>query len=224
MRGAVMKPIRILVVDDHTMVREYLRVLIENEPDMAIVGEAGNSADALAIAAREQPDVIVLDLNLSGEDAIDSLRALIASSEGSRVLILTGFNDPEKHRRAVHLGAVGVLLKDQAGKTFIKAIRKVLAGEVWLERSMTADILTDFARADEHRRHDPEAAKIETLTEREREVIALVAEGLTTKRIAKRLFISEKTVSNHLTATYNKLGVSNRLELALYASRHGLTR
>ena len=89
---------------------------------------------------------------------------------------------------------------------------------------MTAHILTDFTRADERRRHDPEAAKIETPTEREREVIVLVAEGLTTKRIAKRLFISEKTVSNHLTATYNKLDVSNRLELAIYASRHGLTK
>ena len=224
MREAVMKPIRILVVDDHTMVREYLRVLIENEPDMAIVGEAGNSADALAIAVREQPDVIVLDVNLSGEDAIDSLHALIASSEGSKVLILTGFNDPEKHRRAVHLGAVGVLLKDQEGKIFIKAIRKVHAGEVWLDRSMTAHILTDFTRAGERRRQDPEAAKIETLTEREREVIALVAEGLITKRIATRLFISEKTVSNHLTAIYDKLGVSNRLELAIYASRHGLAK
>jgi two-component system, NarL family, nitrate/nitrite response regulator NarL len=224
MSEAEVKPIRILIVDDHTIVREGLRMLIENEPEMVIVGEAGNSADALAIAVREQPDVIVLDLDLGGEDAIGSLQALIASSERSRVLILTGVNDPEKHRRAVHLGAVGVLLKDQAGKTLIKAIRKVLAGEVWLERSMTAHILTDFTRADERRRNDPEAAKIETLTEREREVIALIAEGLTTKRIAERLFISEKTVSNHLTAIYNKLGVSSRLELAIYASRHGLAK
>jgi DNA-binding NarL/FixJ family response regulator len=112
----------------------------------------------------------------------------------------------------------------EAGKTLIKAIRKVLAGEVWLERSMTAHILTDFTRADERRRNDPEAAKIETLTEREREMIALIAEGLTTKRIAERLFIGEKTVSNHLTAIYNKLGVSSRLELAIYASRHGLAK
>jgi two-component system, NarL family, nitrate/nitrite response regulator NarL len=212
MREAEINPIRILVVDDHVIVREGLRMLIENEPDMVIVGGAGNSADALAIAAREQPDVIVLDLDLGGEDAIDSLRALMASSEGSRVLILTGVNDPERH-----LGAVGVLLKDQAGKTLIKAIRKVHAGEVWFESSMIAHILTTRAS-------DPEAARIETLTERERVVIALVAEGLTTRRIAERLFISEKTVSNHLGAIYHKLGVSSRLELSLYTSRHGLVK
>jgi two-component system nitrate/nitrite response regulator NarL len=217
MREAEINPIRILVVDDHVIVREGLHMLIENEPDMVIVGGAGNSADALAIAAREQPDVIVLDLDLGGEDAIDSLRALMASSEGSRVLILTGVNDPERHRRAGHLGAVGVLLKDQAGKTLIKAIRKVHAGEVWFESSMIAHILTTRAS-------DPEAARIETLTERERVVIALVAEGLTTRRIAERLFISEKTVSNHLGAIYHKLGVSSRLELSLYTSRHGLVK
>jgi two-component system, NarL family, nitrate/nitrite response regulator NarL len=224
MREAAINPIRILIVDDHTLVREGLKMLIENESDMLIVGEAGNSADALAISVREQPDVIVLDLDLGGEDAIDFLPALMAGSEGSRVLILTGVKDLEKHRRAVHLGAVGVLLKDQAGQTLIKAIRKVYAGEVWLDRAIIAKILSDSARTDEQRRRDPKAAKLETLTKREREVIALVATGLTTKRIAERLFISEKTVSNHLTAIYNKLNLANRLELALYASRHRLAK
>jgi two-component system nitrate/nitrite response regulator NarL len=111
-------------------------------------------------------------------------------------------------------------LKDQAGKIFTKAIRKVHAGEAWLDHSMMADILTSFTRAGERRKPDAEAAKIETLTRREREVSALAAEGLSTKRIAERLSISEKTVSNHLAEIYQKLGISNRVELAIYASRH----
>jgi two-component system nitrate/nitrite response regulator NarL len=220
MPEAEIKPIRILLVDDHTVVREGLRMLIENEADMVVVGEAGTSADALAAAGREQPDVIVLDLALGGEDSVDSLPALMACSVGSKVLILTGVNDPERHRRAVRLGAVGLLLKDQAGKIFTKAIRKVHAGEAWLDHSMMADILTSFTRAGERRKPDAEAAKIETLTRREREVSALAAEGLSTKRIAERLSISEKTVSNHLAEIYQKLGISNRVELAIYASRH----
>lgn len=222
MHEELINPIRILIVDDHTMVREGLCLLIENEPDMAVVGEARTSAEALAIAARAQPDVVVLDLDLGGEDAVDSLGALKTRSERSRVLILTGIMDPERHRRAGQLGAVGLLLKDQAGKTLHKAIRKVHAGEVWFGRSMTADLFT--SRTGERQRGDPEAAKIATLTEREREVMVLVAEGLATKRIAERLSISDKTVSNHLTAIYDKLGVSNRLALALYAFRHGLAK
>jgi two-component system nitrate/nitrite response regulator NarL len=219
-----MKRIRILIVHNHTVVREGLCMLIANDLEMVVVGEAENSADALAIAARERPDVILVDLDLGAEDAIDSLSALIASTQGSRMLILTGTRDPEQHCLAVRLGAAGVFLKDQAGKILIKAIRKVHAGEAWLDRSMTAKVLTEFAHAGTHRRNEPEAAKIETLSARERQVITLVAEGLKTKQIAERLFISEKTVGNHLTTIYHKLDVSNRLELALYACRHKLAK
>lgn len=216
-----MEPIRILLIDDHELVREGLRMVIENQPNMLVVGEAGNSAAARAAAAREQPDIILLDLDLGGENSLDSLHELISVSGRSRVLVLTGVRDPEMHRRAVHLGAVGILLKDQAGKTLIKAINKVYAGEVWLDRSMTASIISDFTHTDKQKNHR-EAEKISSLTEREREVVALIVEGLSSKRIAERLFISEKTVSNHLTAIYNKLGLSTRLELAMYAARHGL--
>jgi two-component system, NarL family, nitrate/nitrite response regulator NarL len=215
-----MKPIRILLIDDHELVREGLRMLIENQPNMLVVGEAGNSSDARAAAAREQPDIILLDLDLAGENSLDSLREIISVSGKSRVLVLTGVRDPEMHRRAVHLGAVGILLKDQAGKTLIKAINKVDAGEVWLDRSMTASIINDFTHTDKQK-NPREAEKISSLTEREREVVALIVEGLASKRIAERLFISEKTVSNHLTAIYSKLGLSTRLELAMYAARHG---
>ncbi|HET9532327.1 MAG TPA: response regulator transcription factor [Blastocatellia bacterium] len=216
------EPIRIVLIDDHAIVREGIRMVIENQPDMTVVGEASNRDESLALVSREQPDIVILDLDLGNESAIGFIREMIACCEKARILILTGVQKTEVHRRAVQLGAVGVLLKDQAGKTLIKAIRKVYEGEVWLDRSITASILADLTRAKQAR--DSEEYKIASLTERERQIIALIAEGFATRQIAQRLFISEKTVSNHLTAIYDKLGVSSRLELAIYASKHGLAR
>jgi DNA-binding NarL/FixJ family response regulator len=216
-------PIRILIVDDHTLVRESLKILLENESDIRVVGETGGNTDALAIAIREQPDVILLDLDLGGENAIDLLHALRrAGGQRSKVLILTGIRNFEKHCEAVHCGAVGVVLKDQASQTLIKALRKVHAGEVWLDRAMIAKIFSESTHRGGQQIQDPEIAKINMLTKREREIATLIAAGFPTKRIATRLFISEKTVSNHLSAIYNKLNVTSRLELALYASRHQL--
>jgi DNA-binding NarL/FixJ family response regulator len=217
-----LKPIRVLVVDDHAIVREGLRMILENDPQIEVVGEAGSNTDALAIVTQEQPDVILLDLDLAGESSLDILRDLRARSEPSRVLILTGVRDPQMHQRAVILGALGVLMKEQAGKTLLKAIRKVHAGEAWLDRTMTGSILNQLSRLNEARKDDPEDEKITSLTPREREIVALITQGLVNKDIAERLFIGEKTVRNNLTTIYSKLGVSNRLELAVYASRHGL--
>lgn len=212
--------IRIVLIDDHAIVREGLRMVIENQPDMVVVGEASNRVESLALVSQHQPDIIILDLDLGTEIAVGFIREMIACCERARILILTGVQKTEMHRRAVQLGAVGVLMKDQAGKTLIKAIRKVHEGEVWLDRSITASVLADLTRTKQAR--DTEEYKISSLTERERQIIALIAEGFATKQIAQRLFISEKTVSNHLTAIYDKLGVTSRLELAIYASKHGL--
>jgi DNA-binding NarL/FixJ family response regulator len=195
-------------------------MVIENQPDMVVVGEASNRVESLALVSKHQPDIIILDLDLGTESAVGFIREMIACCERTRILILTGVQKTEMHRRAVQLGAVGVLMKDQAGKTLIKAIRKVYEGEVWLDRSITASVLADLTRTKQAR--DTEEYKISSLTERERQIIALIAEGFATKQIAQRLFISEKTVSNHLTAIYDKLGVTSRLELAIYATKHGL--
>lgn len=214
------KPIRVLLVDDHALVREMLRSLIEDQPEMAVVGEAQTGGEALALAATEEPDIILLDLDLGDESGLDSLPALLALNKKPRILVLTGGRDPETHRQAIYLGAMGFLLKDETGQVLIKAIKKVHEGEAWLDRSMTASVLSEITRP---RKEDPEAAKISALTEREREVIALIAEAVGTKQIADRLFISEKTVRNHLASIFSKLELSDRLELAIYAGRHGLT-
>jgi DNA-binding NarL/FixJ family response regulator len=135
-----------------------------------------------------------------------------------QVLVLTGVRDKELHRQALQLGAMGIVLKDHAAEILIEAIEKVRAGEVWLDRSMLVALLGTSARGDA----DPERVKIQMLTDREREIICLLAEGLRNKQIGERLFISEITVRHHLTSIFNKLAVSDRVELLIYAYRNGI--
>ena len=199
-------------------------MLIENHRGMVVVGEAGTRVDALAIATREKPQIILLDLDMGKESGLDFLRELLSTAAGARVVMLTGVRDPEAHRRAVHLGAMGLVLKDKAAEVLIKAIEKVHAGEVWLDRSLTASVLFEMSQADQTRRADPEAEKIKSLTSREREIVGLVCEGLKNKQIGDRLFISEATVRNHLTSILSKLELSDRFELALYSYRQRLAK
>ena len=216
-------PIRLLLVEDHGIVRAGLRMLIGSQPGITVVGEATNRADALAVAAREQPDVILLDLDLGGEMVLDSIPELLVAAPKARMLILTGVRDPEVHRRAVHLGAVGLVLKERAADVLLQAITKVHAGEAWLEPAMVARVLSDVTRA-QKTPPSAEKAKRVTLTEREREVVGLIGEGLRNRQIAERLFISEATVRHHLTAIFAKLGVADRLELVIYAYQNGLIK
>lgn len=222
MSGAVapVEGIRIVLVDDHAMVREGVRMLLEGQPDLALVGEAATVAGALDAVAREGPDLVLLDLDLGAENGLDLLEALVARDPALRVLVLTGVRDPDVHRRAMLQGALGVVAKEEAGAVLLAAIRKVHAGEAWVDRGMVASLLQEARRT--RRAQDPEAGRIAALTAREREIIGLVAEGNGTRPIADRLGISEKTVRNHLVSVYSKLGVSDRLELAIYAVRHGL--
>lgn len=214
--------ISILLVDHHVLVRQGLRMLIENNTDLKVVGEASRCDEALEVAAREVPDVVLLDLDLGGSSGLDIIPQLVSLNEGLRVLILTGVREPELHRRAIRLGAVGIVTKEQAGEMLVKAIRRVSAGEVWIDRSTTAVLFQEMCRGSESQRLDTEAARIASLTPRERDVVALIAQGLRTTRIAEKLFISEYTVRNHLKSIFDKLVVSDRLELATYAVRHGL--
>ncbi len=216
--------IRIMLVDDHTVMRLGLRLLIENQQGLTVVGEASGRPDALEVAEREQPDIILLDLTLPGTDGIDLIPELLAVAEKARILILTGVLEPEAHTRAMRLGAMGVVLKEKAPEVLIKAIEKVHQGEIWLDRALVANVFSERLRAREARRNDPEAAKVATLTSREREVIALVGEGLRNKQVADRLFISEGTVRNHMTTVFGKLEVSDRFELLMYAYKHGIAK
>ena len=215
---------RVLIIDDHAIVRTGLRMLLESQSGIAVVGEAANHADALAVAVREQPDIILLDLDLDGESSLDCLPELLTAAGEARVLILTGVRNPELHRRAVHLGAMGLVLKEKAAEVLLQAIEKVHAGEVWLEGTMIASVLRERTHARDTQQADPEVTKLASLTEREREVTALVGQGLRNKQVAERLFISETTVRHHLTAIFAKLGVADRLGLVIYAYRHSLAR
>lgn len=211
-----------MLIDDHVVVRTGLRMIIQNRPGMLVVGEAGNGDDALVLAASEHPDIILLDLDLGGDSGIGLIADLLGAASDARIIVLTGLRDPEVHRKAVSLGALGIVRKEKAATVLISAIERVHAGEAWLDPILMADVLSDITRSSKGRRPDPEAGKIATLTNREREVIALIGEGIKSKEIAGRLFISETTVRHHLTSIFDKLGVADRIELLIYAYRHGL--
>lgn len=213
---------RILLVDDHVVVRAGLTLVIEKQPGMVVVGGAGNREEALALAERHHPEIILLDLDLGETSGLDLLPELLSIVPEARVIILTGMRDQETHRQAVRLGAMGVVLKDKAVEVVINAIERVSAGEVWLDPRLTASLISDFTRPG--RKMDPEAEKIAALSKREREVVELIGQGLKNKEIAERLFISEITVRHHLTSIFEKLDVSDRIELMLYAYRHGLAK
>ncbi len=215
------KPINIMIVDDHVMIRSGLRMLIEHDQRMRVVAQAGNKSEALERATSERPDVIILDLVLGDEDGLTFLPELCEASPNSRVLVLTGVQNPDSHRRAIRRGAMGIVLKEHAADQLLKAILKVNEGEVWIERSMMGSMIQEFNRPSPV---DPEVTKIESLTDREREVIALIGEGLKNKQVGERLFISETTVTHHLSSVFSKLEVSDRLELIIYAFRHGLAK
>lgn len=214
--------IRVMIIDHHAVVRTALARLIESRPHLTVVSEAANRAAALDVVARTHPSIILLDLDLGSESGLDLLPELLAAAPKAHVIVLTGLRDTRVHHQAVRLGAMGLVLKQQEAEVLFKAIEKVHAGETWLDRTMTANVLAEMTRAREAQETDPEAARIAALTGREREIITLVGEGLKNREIARRLCISETTVRHHLTSIFSKLGVSDRLELVIYAYRHNL--
>ncbi len=221
MSASTSAPINVLIVDDHAVVRAGLRMLIDQDPDMKVIGVAGNRSEALAAAASAKPNIIILDIVLGDEDGLSFLPELREVAPNARVLVLTGLRSSESQRQAMRAGAVGVVLKEHAAEVLIKAIKKVHQGEVWLDRFTMGSVLQEFT---EEKQINPDKDKIATLTDREREVITLVGEGLKNKQIAARLFISETTVTHHLSSVFSKLTVSDRLELIIFAFRHGLAK
>jgi two-component system nitrate/nitrite response regulator NarL len=216
--------IRILVVDDHEIIRQGLCLLLKREPNLEVVGETGNTFDALEIVAREEPNIVLLNTDLNDEEGFDFLRLLHTSAPNARILVLTAKRDSEAHDRAVLLGAMGIVLTENAPGTLVKAIERVCAGEVWLDRSAMGRVFAQMSSNSKISKIDPEAAKAASLTEREREVVALIGEGLRNKEIANRLFISETTVRHHLTSIYSKIDITNRLKLIIFAYRQGLAK
>jgi NarL family two-component system response regulator LiaR len=208
--------IRVLIADDHAVVRRGLRTYLELQDEMEVVGEAEDGEEAVAEVERLGPDVVLMDLVMPRVDGIAAIRRIRASSPGTRVIVLTSFLDDDKLFPAVHAGASGYLLKDAKPQELVAAIRTVHAGDALLHPAAAARLMAEVAAGGE--RGDAQAL----LTEREREVLALVARGMPNKVIALELGISEKTVKTHVSNLLGKLGLTDRTQAALYAVRHGL--
>ena len=198
-------------------------MLLDNHPGIKVVAMAGTRSEALEIIAREPADLIVLNLELGNVNSISFIPQLREAAKSARVLVLTGSRDSETHQKAAHFGAMGVVLKEDAADLLLKAVEKVYLGEAWLDRLTLGKLIFQLSSHNKESL-DPQRKKISSLTERERQVIALIAEGLKNKQIAERLFISPTTVTHHLSSIYSKLGVSDRLELVLYAFANKLAK
>lgn len=215
--------IRVMIVDDHQTLLWGLSRLIDGEkPRMEVVGTARGCEEALARAAELSPDIVLLDLDLDGQSGLDIIAAL-AANPLTRVLILTGERKPVVLDLAVQRGARGILRKDASAEQVLKAIEKTYQGEIWLDRDTLGRVFGGFMQPGASQT-DPEARKHASLTAREKKIIQMIVEGrgALNKALAEKLYISEHTLRNHLTSVYHKLGVSNRLELYVYAIKHRL--
>lgn len=222
--GFAPDPIRVFVVDDHRTMLWGLERLIESAaPLLRLVGTASNRNELMAQLHEARPDVVLLDLDLGGDDASDALPDLLRESD-AQILVFTGNRDPGVHQRVMMQGVRGVVQKEAGADVVIAAIEKVHAGEIWLDRSTLGKVFGALAGGGARTPHDPETAKIAGLTERERQIIAAAVQnkGAGNKTIADRLHISEHTLRNHLSVIYRKLGIRGRLELFIYAGKHGL--
>ena len=215
--------IRILLVDDHKTMLWGLERLIQAEaPAFTLVGSAGEAAEAVALCAALQPDVVLLDLDLKGSSSLAILPTLLAGG-ATRVVIFSANRDQATLTEAVKLGARGVVGKEAPTEDVLAAVRKVHDGELWIDQSLMQALLGQLTAPAPPA--NPEAQRIAALTAREREVIGMIVagKGALNKELAERAFISERTLRNHLSTIYQKLDVANRLELYVYATRNGLS-
>jgi len=211
---------RVLIADDQALVRAGFRVLIDSAPDLEVVGEAGDGLEAIELARSQRPDVVLMDIRMPVLDGLAATRELAGDPEGPRIIILTTFDIDEYVFEALRAGASGFLLKDTEPDELLQAVRVVAAGEALLAPSVTRRLIEEFAtRPDPHR--TPPAA-LATLTEREREVMALVARGLSNGEIATELYISPATAKTHVSRVMMKLGARDRAQLVVTAYETGL--
>ncbi len=212
-------PIRVLIADDHTIMRQGLRLLLDVQPDIRVVGEAGDGAEAVQLAREARPAVIVMDITMPVMDGLAATRAIKQELPEVQVLILTMHESDDYFFRVLQVGASGYVLKRAAASELVTAIRAVARGEVFLYPSVAKKLVSDYLR----RAQTGEAGDLsERLTPRERELLALIAEGLSNREIAEKLVLSLSTVQTHYGHILEKLGLQNRAELIKYAIRHGL--
>ncbi len=209
-------PIRVLIADDHAILRKGIRALLSTEPDIELVGEAGNGVEALAQAEALQPDVILMDLVMPEMDGIEATRQVTATQQGVRVLVLTSFAADDKVFPAIKAGALGYILKDTGPDDLVQAIRQVHRGEPTLEPEIARKVLFELAQPPK------QPPTPDPLTAREMDVLRLLAQGKTNREIAEDLVLAELTVRSHVSNILGKLHLANRTQAALYALKEGL--
>ena len=217
------RPIRVVLADDHPIVRDGLRKLLMLEEDIEVVGEASDGREVVQVVQESGPDVLILDLRMPYMDGLATLQALQQVEKKTKVIVLTASEDKNEFVQAMKLGCSGIVLKQTAPELIVKSIRKVHGGEIWLDSHTTAAVMRQFASPAEMISGTPSRGRERSpLSQREREIVGLVAQGYKNREMAEKMFISEQTVKNHLHNIFDKLGVSDRLELALYAIHKGL--
>ncbi|TET55510.1 MAG: response regulator transcription factor [Anaerolineales bacterium] len=217
-----MTEIRVLLVDDQQLVREGLRVLLDMVPDVRVVGEASNGAEAVELARRLKPDVVLMDVRMPELDGVAATRLIRSACPEVRVLILTTFDDDEYVFEGLRAGAAGYLLKDVPSEQLTEAIRATARGEAFIHPAVTSKVVAEFARLTEREHSRREQPLDEPLSARELEVLALLAEGLSNREIGERLFIATGTAKNHVSSILAKLGVRDRTQAVLQAQELGL--
>lgn len=211
-----MKPIRILIVDDHEIVREGLQMLLSEEAEFEVIGAAGNSDEALAMTKLHHPNVILMDVVLPGLDGIETTRRVRSLNPTTQVLVLTSYSDDQRVHEAIQAGAIGYLLKDVLKADLLNAIRSAAAGKPTLHADAQQYLMRQLTGTD--------TAPHSRLTSREFNILQLIAEGKSNKEIALALHLTEGTVKGYVSTIFDKLGVADRTQAALYAVEHGLSK
>lgn len=215
-----MDKIRVLIADDHTMVRQGLKQILELENDMTVIAQAPNGEEAIKLAKECSPDVILMDINMPGMNGLQAIKEMKEDNIPSKIIVLTIHEDREYLFKTIQMGAEGYVLKDAEPGILLEAIRSVNRGQSYIQANMTRELVKEFNKIT---LHDKTKGEESNLTAREIEVLELIAEGMINKEIAKRLYISEKTVKNHVSNIFRKLNVSDRTQAAIYAFKHNMT-
>jgi DNA-binding NarL/FixJ family response regulator len=217
-----MQPIRVLIADDHPVFRQGLLSIFRNEPDFKVVGEATDGRQAVELAGKLNPDILLLDLVMPQLTGLETLRELSGASTQVRTVVLTASIEKEQIAQALQLGARGILLKDAPTDILLNGIRTVMNGQFWVGQNKVTDLVETLRSYLSSAEEPKEPKKTFGLTARELDVVAAIVSGFTNREIAGRFSISEQTVKHHLRNIFDKVGVSNRLELALFAINHQL--
>jgi DNA-binding NarL/FixJ family response regulator len=216
----MVKKLKVAIVDDHTMFREGIRKILSLEPDIEVVGEAVDGEEVISLLTHCQPDILLLDLKMEKINGLTVLPQIVEQYPHLKVVILTANISQDESVAAIKEGARGIILKHAASEFLIKGVHRIYAGELWADNVTMTEVVDSLSRKFRKEKEPPRSK--DELSGREKEVVSLLASGLRNKEIAEKLFISEQTVKTHLSNIFHKLGLSDRLELALYALRHGL--